>query len=67
MIETKTYLDGTTATGRSPLPARSPRQQDEECPQCYSIEWDRVTAERGRERDVPFKRCHHCGNEWEAD
>lgn len=28
MIETKTYTDGTVATGNSPLPSLSPKQQD---------------------------------------
>lgn len=28
MIVTKTYLDGTTATGKHPLPKMSPSQQD---------------------------------------
>ena len=28
MIETKEYMDGTTATGEAPLPPLSPRQQD---------------------------------------
>ncbi len=36
------------------------------CPHCGSFEWDRVTAERGRERDVPFNRCAHCEREWET-
>lgn len=36
------------------------------CSQCGTEEWDNVTAERGRERDVPFNRCNHCGNEWES-
>jgi hypothetical protein len=37
-----------------------------ECPKCGAEEGDRVDAERGRERDVPFNRCCRCGNEWEA-
>lgn len=88
-IETRTYSDGTTATGRAPLPPVSPAQQarvqhdypacatfrggkctcdeaDKLCPQCGTEEWDHVTAERGRERDVPFNRCCHCDHEWEA-
>lgn len=28
MTETKTYSDGTVATGLAPLPSQSPRQQD---------------------------------------
>lgn len=36
------------------------------CPKCGSEEWDNVTAERGRERDVPFNRCNQCDNEWGA-
>lgn len=39
-------------------------EADKLCPQCGAEEWDHVTAERGRERDVPFNRCYHCGNEW---
>jgi hypothetical protein len=56
-----------------PLPDRSPRHTRYsnvapwECPKCGAEEWDRVDAERGRERDVPFNRCCRCGNEWEAD
>lgn len=41
-------------------------EADKLCPQCGTEEWDRVTAERGRERDVPFNRCARCNNEWEA-
>jgi DNA-directed RNA polymerase subunit M/transcription elongation factor TFIIS len=71
-IETKTYSDGTTATGPAPLPECSPRHvrysnvAPWECPKCGAEEGDRVDAERGRERDVPFNRCCRCGNEWEA-
>lgn len=41
-------------------------EADKLCPQCGTEEWDRVTAERGRERDVPFNRCCQCNNEWAA-
>jgi len=36
------------------------------CPKCGSEEWDLVSAERGRERDVPFNRCNKCENEWQS-
>jgi DNA-directed RNA polymerase subunit M/transcription elongation factor TFIIS len=62
-IETKTYSDGTTATGPAPLPDHSPRQQDE-CPKCGTDEWDRITN-RVAPGEV-FNRCARCGNEWEA-
>lgn len=39
-------------------------EADSLCPHCGSEEWDRVTAERGRERDVPFNRCNRCDREW---
>lgn len=63
-LETKTYSDGTVATGPAPLPTESPAEHL--CPRCGTEEWDRVDAERGRERDVPFNRCCHCEHEWEA-
>jgi DNA-directed RNA polymerase subunit M/transcription elongation factor TFIIS len=47
-------------------PSCSQRAEQNECPSCASEEWDRIDYERGRERDVPFIRCWHCGHEWEA-
>lgn len=41
-------------------------EADKLCPHCGSEEWDHVTAERGRERDVPFNRCNRCEREWDA-
>jgi hypothetical protein len=39
-------------------------EADNLCPHCGSEEWNSVTAERGRERDVPFNRCNKCEREW---
>lgn len=45
--------------------AKQPSNEaDSLCPHCGSEEWDHVTAERGRERDVPFSRCNRCEREW---
>jgi hypothetical protein len=50
----------------APVPTKTFLSALSECPRCGSVEWDRVDAERGRERDVPFNRCTHCDSEWEA-
>jgi hypothetical protein len=62
-------IDGEIAECPRPSPPRHVRYSNVapwECPKCGAEEWDRVDAERGRERDVPFNRCCRCGNEWEA-
>jgi hypothetical protein len=76
-IETKTYSDGTTATGPAPLPDCSPRQQEVNqaapiwatCPKCSNHERceERGCADRASTVTAPMQdECPKCGtDEWD--
>lgn len=61
MTETRTYSDGTTATGPAPLPAHSPMQQSSETGPCDKCQGSGKLFDR-RIGDVECDECH--GHGW---
>jgi hypothetical protein len=61
VTETRTYSDGTTATGPAPLPAQSPAQQDGETGPCDKCQGSGKLFDR-RIGDIVCDECH--GHGW---